>query len=59
MTMIHRSEFVYFRDEARRLGMDNVKSAADMEIWCYIMKHQKDPKNPAACDSFMQEYCNV
>jgi hypothetical protein len=47
--------FVYFKDEAKRLGMDNVKSAADIEIWCYIMKHQKDTQ---VNSRFMQEHCN-
>lgn len=52
---VEARSFVYFKDEAKRLGMDNVKDAADMEVWCYIMKHQEASKNEA----FMNEYCNV
>lgn len=42
--VIENHSFVYFKDEAKRLGMDNVKEAGDMEIWLYIMKYQDDSK---------------
>lgn len=56
--VIENYSFVYFKNEAKRLGMDNVKDAGDMEIWCYIMKHQKDSKNLVVNSSFMQKHCN-
>ena len=56
---VEMGSFVYFKDEAKRLGMDNVKDAADIEIWCYIMKHQKGSKAATVNNSFMREHCNA
>ncbi len=56
--VVENHSFVYFKDEAKRLGMDNVKDASDIKIWCYIMKYQKNSKNVQVNDRFMREHCN-
>ena len=53
--VVEQKPFVYFKKEAERLGMENVKTASDLEIWCYIIKHQ-EKDNPLSA-GFVREYC--